>query len=193
MDVDLGEMIKDCRFIGMQLSSRGSKALSDQGLTPIQARVLLYILKHSERGTSLTEVHRETGYTMAAGRALVSCAERDGARYICVTLSDRDDWRDHAALYDWAFGSYECREVISPDTLYRVSAVNCAGSYALARAESAAYALAERGSPEAELTLELAPFVIAPLEAGERAGRIYAYAGGELIAARDLVFTGETT
>ncbi len=134
----------------------------------------------------------KTGYTMAAGRALVSCAERDGARYICVTLSDRDDWRDHSALYDWAFGSYEYREVISPDTLYRVSAVNCAGSYALARAESAAYALAERGSPEAELTLELAPFVIAPLEAGERAGRIYAYAGGELIAARDLVFTGET-
>lgn len=78
MDVDLGEMIKDCRFIGMQLSSRGSKALSDQGLTPIQARVLLYILKHSERGTSLTEVHRETGYTMAATSGLIKRLRENG-------------------------------------------------------------------------------------------------------------------
>lgn len=78
MDVDLGEMIKDCRFIGMQLSSRGSKALSDQGLTPIQARVLLYILKHSERGTSLTEIHRETGYTMAATSGLIKRLRENG-------------------------------------------------------------------------------------------------------------------
>ncbi len=78
MDVDLGEMIKDCRFIGMQLSSRGSQALSDQGLTPIQARVLLYILKHSERGTSLTEIHRETGYTMAATSGLIKRLRENG-------------------------------------------------------------------------------------------------------------------
>ena len=78
MDVDLGEMIKDSRFIGMQLSTRGSKALSRQGLTPIQARVLLYILKHSERGTSLTEIHRETGYTMAATSGLIKRLRENG-------------------------------------------------------------------------------------------------------------------
>ena len=37
----------------------------------------------------------KTGYTMAAGRTLVTCAERDGARYVCVTLNDPDDWDDH--------------------------------------------------------------------------------------------------
>lgn len=45
----------------------------------------------------------KTGYTMAAGRCLVSCCEREGRRLICVTLSDGDDWNDHISLYDWGF------------------------------------------------------------------------------------------
>lgn len=69
----------------------------------------------------------KTGYTMAAGRTLVSCAERDGARYVCVTLDDRQDWDDHAALYDWAFENYEYVKVVDSDTTYRVNAVNRRG------------------------------------------------------------------
>lgn len=45
----------------------------------------------------------KTGYTASSGRCLVSAAERDGVRLVCVTLSDRDDWRDHAALLDHGF------------------------------------------------------------------------------------------
>ena len=45
----------------------------------------------------------KTGYTSMAGRTLVSCAERDGIRLICVTLNDPDDWDDHINLYDWGF------------------------------------------------------------------------------------------
>ena len=45
----------------------------------------------------------KTGYTKNAGRCLVSSAERDGVRLICVTLSDPDDWSDHKALLDYGF------------------------------------------------------------------------------------------
>lgn len=45
----------------------------------------------------------KTGYTKAAGRTLVSCAERDGCRLIAVTLRAGDDWADHAALYEYGF------------------------------------------------------------------------------------------
>lgn len=45
----------------------------------------------------------KTGYTRAAGRTLVSCAERGGVRLVAVTLCDGDDWADHAALYDYGF------------------------------------------------------------------------------------------
>ena len=45
----------------------------------------------------------KTGYTRHAGRILVSAAERDGRMLIAVTISDPDDWRDHAALLDYGF------------------------------------------------------------------------------------------
>ena len=45
----------------------------------------------------------KTGFTKKAGRCLVSSAERDGARLICVTLNAPDDWNDHMNLYDYGF------------------------------------------------------------------------------------------
>ncbi len=55
----------------------------------------------------------KTGYTRAAGRTLVSCAERDGQRLIAVTLQDGNDWADHAALFDYGFASYPAKTVLS--------------------------------------------------------------------------------
>lgn len=90
MDVDLGEMVTDSRLIGMQISARGSKALSKEGLTAIQARVLLYILARSKRGTSLTEIHRETGYSMAATSGLIKrLREKDYVRVEACKLDER--------------------------------------------------------------------------------------------------------
>ena len=37
----------------------------------------------------------KTGYTLSSGRSLVSCCQRGGTRYLCVTLGDPDDWADH--------------------------------------------------------------------------------------------------
>ena len=53
----------------------------------------------------------KTGYTKASGRALVSCAQRGATRFVCVTLSDPDDWNDHTRLLDWAFENYAYRAV----------------------------------------------------------------------------------
>lgn len=53
----------------------------------------------------------KTGYTEASGRCLVSCAERNGEEYICVTLNDRNDWADHTSLLDYAFGNFDSFEV----------------------------------------------------------------------------------
>ena len=48
----------------------------------------------------------KTGYTMAAGRTLVSCVERNGQRLVAVTLQDGNDWADHQALYEYGFAAY---------------------------------------------------------------------------------------
>lgn len=49
----------------------------------------------------------KTGFTRATGRTLVSAAERDGLRLVAVTLNAPDDWRDHTAMLDFGFSSYE--------------------------------------------------------------------------------------
>ena len=49
----------------------------------------------------------KTGYTKAAGRTLVSCAERQGRRLVAVTLCDGNDWADHKTLYEMGFAAYE--------------------------------------------------------------------------------------
>ena len=87
----------------------------------------------------------KTGYTMAAGRTLVSCAERDGARYVCVTLNDPDDWDDHKALYDWAFANYSFAEVIPAGLSHEVPVISGAESSAVAQTEGSARALIKNG------------------------------------------------
>lgn len=49
----------------------------------------------------------KTGFTKKTGRTLVSAAERDGMTLIAVTLDAPDDWRDHSAMLDFGFASYE--------------------------------------------------------------------------------------
>lgn len=91
MDVDLGEMVRDNRYISIQLAARGDRALSDQGLTGVQATVLLHILENSAGETSLTELHREMGYSMAAASGLVKRLREKG--YIRVESCPADERR----------------------------------------------------------------------------------------------------
>lgn len=51
----------------------------------------------------------KTGFTKAAGRTLVSAAEREGIMLIGVTLSAPDDWNDHTKMLDYGFMQMETR------------------------------------------------------------------------------------
>lgn len=59
----------------------------------------------------------KTGYTLASGRCLVTSAERNGAEFIAVTLNDRNDFKDHAHLLDFAFENYTPHIFISPGSI----------------------------------------------------------------------------
>ena len=130
----------------------------------------------------------KTGYTKAAGRCLVSCAEREGTRFICVTLDAPDDWADHAALYDWAFANYSYETVISPETVLRLPAATGSNGWVEVSPQSEARVLLPSGSVAAlETHVELPPFVFAPVEAGETLGEISVSLEGEVIALSGLV------
>ena len=53
----------------------------------------------------------KTGFTKAAGRCLVSAAERNGVTLVAVTLSAPDDWNDHKKLFEYGFEKVKVYEI----------------------------------------------------------------------------------
>lgn len=128
----------------------------------------------------------KTGYTIAAGRCLVSCAERDGTRYVVVTLSAPDDWNDHTALYEWAFAKYRDRDM-SDHAVFDVPVAG--GAEETARAVPAEKLSVYVGcDEELAITASLPRFVLAPVRKGESAGSVAVYSGNELLKECPLVY-----
>ena len=129
----------------------------------------------------------KTGYTMAAGRCLASACERDGMELICVTLSDPDDWRDHAALYDWAFANYKDYSVRAGESVADLPTIS-------GRTEMAALTVAKDVSvcapKDASLYTksEIPPFAFAPLRSGESVGTLTVYVNDRAAVTVPLVW-----
>ena len=122
----------------------------------------------------------KTGYTIAAGRSLVSCAERDGLKLVCVTLSDPDDWDDHMELYDWAFANFEYKRVLPMGVVCEIPVISGEKSSVGVSAATDSCILLDKNA-KLNFTLELPEFVYAGIKAGECAGRAFVTADGTTI------------
>ncbi len=65
----------------------------------------------------LTQLYRystggKTGYTKRAKRTLVSTATKDELDLIAVTINAPSDWHDHMSLFEWAFDTFELKELV---------------------------------------------------------------------------------
>ena len=65
------QILRDNRRISVLVEQWINSAMAPWGLTAAQVQVLLYVLDHSDQGTSLTQIHREYGYSMAALSCIV--------------------------------------------------------------------------------------------------------------------------
>lgn len=130
----------------------------------------------------------KTGYTMAAGRTLVSCAERNGMRLVCVTLSAPDDWNDHKYLLDKAFSDYRIASY-SPDSFkVTLDVASSAASTAEAIPQNEIKLLV-RSDDELDIKLEAPRILFAGGIEGERIGKISLFVNGSLAAQENLVYT----
>ena len=130
----------------------------------------------------------KTGYTMAAGRTLVSCAERNGMRLVCVTLSAPDDWNDHKYLLDKAFSDYRVASY-SPDSFkVTLDVASSAASTAEAIPQNEIKLLV-RSDDELDVKLEAPRILFAGGIEGERIGKISLFVNGSLAAQENLVYT----
>lgn len=64
----------------------------------------------------------KTGYTNAARYCLVSCAERDGMRLICVVMRDESpmQYEDTIALFNYGFSNFDRINVAQSETKYNI-------------------------------------------------------------------------
>lgn len=110
----------------------------------------------------------KTGYTMAAGRTLISCTEREDMTLVCVTLRAPADWADHMALLDWGYDHY--RRYSASELTWELPLVSGLRESVPVRAAGLSRCL--RKDSGAVFCPELPPFLYAPVEAGETVGML---------------------
>ena len=133
----------------------------------------------------------KTGYTRQAGRTLVSSAERDGQRLVCVTLNDGDDWRDHAALLDFGFSQFPRKVLVAGGQRFGRVPVTGSLLHDLPVAARTELAWPVKGSDEVRMEVgELPEQAVAPIRAGEIAGEVRLLVNGKEAARTYLVWGG---
>ena len=138
-----------------------------------------------------TVIGVKTGFTDAAGRCLVSAAERDGRRLICVTLSDRNDWADHEALYGYGFASAQPYTMPLPD-LPQIPVEGGTADAVQVYLKEPPVLTAWRGvPPDCSLTVLLPPFLTAPVRKGETVGTLLVTNGCSEVAGLPLSAAAE--
>jgi len=121
----------------------------------------------------------KTGFTKAAGRSLVSSAQRDGTRLICVTLSAPNDWNDHRALLDWGFANYKYHEILVQGAEFaQVPVISGVENRAVLTAEQG-LALLLHPDDTVTITAHVPHHVFAGVAAGKPGGKIVVEVNGE--------------
>jgi len=67
-------------------------------------------------------VGSKTGYTNAARNCLVTCAEKDGLKLICVVMKDESplQFEDTLSLFDYGFSNFEKINISQTETKYNI-------------------------------------------------------------------------
>lgn len=65
-------------------------------------------------------VGAKTGYTSDAGQTLVSCAQKDGMKLICVVMNavSPNQYKDTLSLFDFGFSNFTTANISENDTTY---------------------------------------------------------------------------
>lgn len=113
----------------------------------------------------------KTGFTKATGRCLVSAAERNGVKIVCVTLNAGDDWNDHRNLCDSIFESYRATLYQRGGTVAKIVKVKDGMLKSVGGIYKEDIRLTERGDGEWDIYMEVPDTISAPINKGEVIGK----------------------
>lgn len=157
-------------------------------IMPINRGEKTYLSNHNRLLSMYEGVNGiKTGYTSATGRCLVSSAERDGMKFIAVTLNAPDDWNDHIKLLDYAFGSCEKKTVVEAGSIVKTAKTADGLAYSAVTAGEYAATVPKGESAEADISVKIADRLKSPVNKGEKIGKLDISYRGDVIESIDLV------
>jgi D-alanyl-D-alanine carboxypeptidase (penicillin-binding protein 5/6) len=138
----------------------------------------------------------KTGYIVEAGFNLAATAEREGTRFIVVTLGGGGSSTagggalrtlDGSRLLDWAFANWKTEAPKLPAIPALRAWYGAESRLGLEPADALAVTLPAALAPTVAVRVELPRFVVAPVAKGEKLGEVVYTSGSEVVRRVDLV------
>ena len=115
----------------------------------------------------------KTGYTKRCGRCLVGAAERDGLRFITVTLDAPSDWSDHTLMLDYGYDTLEkIRLAEVGEYSYDLGVIGSDTERITVSNKHELFFINKRGVGEIEKEVRLLPFAQAPISQEDTLGEV---------------------
>ncbi len=135
----------------------------------------------------------KTGYTDAAGRCLVSAANRNGVQLIAVVLDSLYIWNDSIALLDYGFSKVGNEAVVRANetaaTLPIVSGRK--KSMQVKTVDELIMPTFKDDESAYNLQYDLPSFLKAPIKKGDAVGRVHVLCDGKEVAQTEVVATAD--
>ncbi len=141
----------------------------------------------------------KTGFTTPAGHCLVSAAEKNGSRYVCVVMNSPQDkstgkigsFTDTKALFEWAFSNFEEKTLLSKSTPVQEVPVRLAQNkdYLVLTPEADLKAIVPKDLDPKSLTFdyEVQESITAPVKKGEALGKVTVSSGDKTYGTLNLI------
>jgi D-alanyl-D-alanine carboxypeptidase/D-alanyl-D-alanine carboxypeptidase (penicillin-binding protein 5/6) len=136
----------------------------------------------------------KTGFTKKSGRCLVGAAEKDGLKFVTVTLDAPNDWNDHATLFDYGYESLEKITLIKAfDHVYKIPVIDGESKNITVANTDLAEVITKRGDNVVCEQIKLVRYAIAPISRGDILGEIIFTIDGKEVARTPLIATETIT
>ena len=130
----------------------------------------------------------KTGFTKLAGRCLVSSAQKNGVKLICVTLNAPSDWDDHMNLYNYGFENTILKNFDDKNFTSSIKIKNGTKNETNVSAITDFSVSLKAGEENAVIRkVELPEIHNAPIEKGQILGKIVYYINDKAIGKNDIV------
>ena len=129
----------------------------------------------------------KTGYTMTAGRCLVSAAKREGRTVVAVTLHDSDDWNDHMQMLDTAFASLHAQTAARAGESAQTISVQTGKKQQVQAVYQEDLTAPLFQGEQTEMRISCADFLYAPVQEGTVCGKAQLVCNGAVLDETALI------